>query len=98
MGIKASATATLNFGEDGKCIGELLGEERSGIKIMFQMMNEARLGVGMQGVAIGSAAFQHAVSYAKERIQGTPVWEMKNPAAKAVTIINHPDVRKNSCG
>ena len=94
MGIKASATATLNFGEDGKCIGELLGEERSGIKIMFQMMNEARLGVGMQGVAIGSAAFQHAVSYAKERIQGTPVWEMKNPAAKAVTIINHPDVRK----
>ena len=94
MGIKASATATLNFGEDGKCIGELLGEERSGIKIMFQMMNEARLGVGMQGVAIGSAAFQHAVAYAKERIQGTPVWEMKNPAAKAVTIINHPDVRK----
>ena len=94
MGIKASATATLNFGEDGKCIGELLGEERSGIKIMFQMMNEARLGVGMQGVAIASAAFQHAVSYAKERIQGTPVWEMKNPNAKAVTIINHPDVRK----
>jgi hypothetical protein len=94
MGIKASATATLNFGEDGKCIGELLGEERAGIKIMFQMMNEARLGVGMQGVAIGSAAFQHAVAYAKERIQGTPVWEMKNPAAKAVTIINHPDVRK----
>ncbi|MDD4357616.1 MAG: acyl-CoA dehydrogenase [Smithellaceae bacterium] len=94
MGIKASATATLNFGEDGKCIGELLGEERSGIKIMFQMMNEARLGVGMQGVAIGSAAFQHAVAYAKERIQSTPVWEMKNPNAKAVTIINHPDVRK----
>ena len=94
MGIKASATATLNFGEDGNCIGELLGEERAGIKIMFQMMNEARLGVGMQGVAIGSAAFQHAVAYAKERIQGTPVWEMKNPAAKAVTIINHPDVRK----
>ena len=94
MGIKASATATLNFGEDGKCIGELLGEERSGIKVMFQMMNEARLGVGLQGVSAGSAAFQHAVAYAKERIQGTPVWEMKNPAAKAVTIINHPDVRK----
>ena len=94
MGIKGSATATLNFGEDGKCIGELLGEERSGIKIMFQMMNEARLGVGMQGVALASAAFQHAVSYAKERVQGIPVWEMKNPDAKAVTIINHPDVRK----
>lgn len=94
MGINGNATCTLNFGEDGKCIGELLGEERSGIKIMFQMMNEARLGVGMQGVAIGSAAFQHAVAYAKERVQSTPVWEMKNPNAKAVTIINHPDVRK----
>jgi len=94
MGISGNATCTLNFGEDGKCIGELLGEERSGIKIMFQMMNEARLGVGMQGVAIGSAAFQHAVAYAKERIQSTPVWEMKNPNAKAVAIINHPDVRK----
>jgi alkylation response protein AidB-like acyl-CoA dehydrogenase len=93
MGIKGSATATLNFGEDGKCIGELLGEERAGIKIMFMMMNGARLGVGMQGVSIGSAAFQHAVAYAKERVQSVPVWEMKNPAAKAVTIINHPDVR-----
>jgi alkylation response protein AidB-like acyl-CoA dehydrogenase len=94
MGIKGSATCTLNFGEDGKCLGELLGEERTGIKVMFQMMNEARLSVGMQGVSIGSAAFQHAVAYAKERIQGAPVWEMKNPNAKAVTIINHPDVRK----
>jgi hypothetical protein len=83
----------LNFGEDGKCIGELLGEERAGIKIMFMMMNGARLGVGMQGVSIGSAAFQHAVAYAKERIQSVPVWEMRNPAAKAVTIINHPDIR-----
>ncbi len=94
MGIKGSATATLNFGEEGKCIGELLGEERAGIKIMFLMMNGARLGVGMQGVAIGSAAYQHAVAYAKERVQSVPVWEMKNPAAKAVTIINHPDVRR----
>jgi len=94
MGIKGSATCTLNFGEDGKCIGELMGEERSGMKIMFQMMNEARLGIGMQGVCLSSAAFQHAVAYAKERIQGTPVWEMKNPAAKAVPIIQHPDIRK----
>ena len=94
MGIKGSATATLNFGEDGKCIGELLGNERDGIKIMFQMMNEARLGTGMQGLDLGSAAFEHAVAYAKERIQSTPVWEMKNPEAKAVTIINHPDVRR----
>jgi len=94
MGIKGSATATLNFGEDGKCIGELLGNERDGIKIMFQMMNEARLGTGMQGLDLGSAAYEHAVAYAKERVQGTPIWEMKNPEAKAVTIINHPDVRR----
>jgi hypothetical protein len=94
MGIKGNATCTLNFGEDGKCIGELLGEERSGLKVMFQMMNEARLGIGMQGLCLSSASFQHAVAYAKERIQGTPVWEMKNPAAKAVPIIMHPDIRK----
>ena len=94
MGIKGSATATLNFGEDGKCIGELLGNEREGIKIMFQMMNEARLGTGMQGLDLGSAAFEHAVAYAKERVQSVPVWEMKNPNAKAVAIIQHPDVRR----
>ncbi len=94
MGIHGNATATLNFGDDGKCIGELLGNERDGIKIMFQMMNEARLGTGMQGLDLGSAAYEHAVAYAKERVQSIPVWEMKNPDAKAVTIINHPDVRR----
>jgi alkylation response protein AidB-like acyl-CoA dehydrogenase len=94
MGIKGSATATLNFGEDGNCIGELLGEEREGIKIMFMMMNEARLGTGMQGLVLSSAALEHAVAYAKERVQGTAIWEMKNPDAKPVTIINHPDVRR----
>ncbi|MDP2854798.1 MAG: acyl-CoA dehydrogenase [Smithellaceae bacterium] len=94
MGIKGSATATLNFGEDGKCIGELLGNERDGIKIMFQMMNEARIGTGMQGLVSASAAFEHAVAYAKERVQSVPVWEMKNPDAKAVAIIKHPDVRR----
>jgi len=94
MGIKGSATCTLNFGEEGKCLGELLGEERSGMKIMFQMMNEARLGTGMQGLDSASAAYEHAVAYAKERVQSTPIWEMKNPDAKAVTIINHPDIRR----
>lgn len=94
MGIKGSATATLNFGENGNCIGELLGREREGLKIMFQMMNEARLGTGMQGLALASAAYEHAVSYARERIQGTAVHEGKNPEAKPVTIINHPDIRR----
>ncbi|MFB3925524.1 MAG: acyl-CoA dehydrogenase [Syntrophales bacterium] len=94
MGIKGSATCTLNFGDDGKCVGELLGKEREGMKIMFNMMNEARLEVGMQGLGLASAAYQHAVNYAKERIQGTPIWEMKNPEAKSVPIIEHPDVRR----
>jgi alkylation response protein AidB-like acyl-CoA dehydrogenase len=81
-GHQGSATATLNFGEDGNCIGELLGNEREGIKIMFMMMNEARLGTGMQGLVLSSAALEHAVQYAKERVQGTAIWEMKNPDAK----------------
>ncbi len=94
MGIKASATCTLNFGENGNCIGELLGKEREGLKIMFHMMNHARLEVGMQGLAHSSAAYEHALQYAKERIQSAPIWEMKNPDAKAVPIIQHPDIRR----
>ncbi len=92
MGIKASATATLNFGENGNCIGELLGEEQSGMKIMFQMMNESRLDVGLQGQSIASAAYEHAVQYAKERIQSKSALAGKD--ADAVTIINHPPVRR----
>jgi len=95
MGIRGSATCTLNFGDEGKCIGELLGNERQGMRIMFQLMNEARLEVGIQGLGHASAALEHAVQYAKERIQSTPVWEMKNPEAKAVPIIMHPDVRRD---
>jgi len=95
MGIKGNATCTLNFGDDGKCIGELLGKEREGMKVMFNMMNCARLEVGMQGLGHASAAYEHALQYAKERIQSTPVWEMKNPEAKAVPIIQHPDVRRD---
>jgi alkylation response protein AidB-like acyl-CoA dehydrogenase len=95
MGLKGNATCTLNFGDDGKCVGELLGKEREGIKVMFQMMNAARLEVGMQGLAHATAAYEHAVAYAKERIQSVPVWEMKNPEAKAVAIIQHPDVRRD---
>jgi hypothetical protein len=95
MGIKGSATCTLNFGEDGKCIGELLGKEREGLRIMFQMMNEARMEVGMQALGHSTAALEHSVAYAKERIQSTPVWEMKNPDAKPVAIIQHPDVRRD---
>jgi len=94
MGIKGSATCTLNFGDEGKCIGELLGKERQGMRVMFHMMNEARLEVGMQSLGHATAAYEHAVQYAKERVQGVPVWEMKNPDAKAVPIIHHPDIRR----
>lgn len=94
MGIKGSATATLNFGEEGKCIGELLGKEREGMRIMFQMMNGARLGTGMQGLSGASAAYEHAVQYAKERVQGNDIMAGKDPNAKPVTIINHPDIRR----
>jgi hypothetical protein len=95
MGIKGSATCTLNFGDEGKCVGELLGKEREGMRIMFMMMNEARIEVGMQALGHASAALEHAIAYAKERIQSAPVWEMKNPDAKAVPIIQHPDVRRD---
>jgi len=92
MGIKGSATATLNFGENGECIGELLGDERAGMKIMFQMMNEARLGTGMQGLDHASAAYQHTVNYAKERIQSR---DMTSGSPEGVPIIKHPDIRRS---
>jgi alkylation response protein AidB-like acyl-CoA dehydrogenase len=94
MGIKGSATCTLNFGDEGNCIGELLGKERQGLRVMFHMMNEARLEVAMQSLGHATAAYEHALKYAQERIQGIPVWEMKNPDAKAVPIIEHPDIRR----
>jgi hypothetical protein len=96
MGIHGNATCTLNFGTDGKCIGYLMGEERDGMKIMFQMMNEERQGVGMMGVSLAMASYLHALDYAKQRIQGSNIIEMamKVPNPKAVPIIQHPDVRR----
>ncbi|HPL62626.1 MAG TPA: acyl-CoA dehydrogenase [Syntrophales bacterium] len=94
MGIRGSSTCTLNFGDDGNCIGELLGKERQGMMIMFHMMNEARLEVGMQGLSLASIAYQKSVAYAKDRIQGTAIWDMKNPDAKSVSILQHPDIRR----
>ncbi len=94
MGIKGSATCTLNFGENEACIGELLGEERQGMAIMFHMMNEARLEVGLQGLGHASAAYEHARDYARERIQSRAIWDFNNPGAPAVPIIEHPDIRR----
>ena len=94
MGIHGSATCTLNFGENGGSVGYLMGEENKGMSIMFEMMNEARLFVGMQGLAHASTAYMHALQYAKERFQGSPIEKMKDADAARVPIIDHPDVRR----
>lgn len=93
MGLHASPTCSLTLGGKGKCQGLLLGKENQGMAIMFHMMNEARLDVGAQGFTHGSAAYLHALNYARERRQG------RDLAAKAedntqVPIIQHPDVRR----
>lgn len=94
MGIKGSATCTLTFGDNNDCTGFLLGEERKGMKIMFRMMNGARLGTALQGQCVSSMAYMHAVTYARNRIQGVHVTQMMNPDAKGVTISQHPDVKR----
>jgi len=94
MGLKGSATCSMSFGDNGECYGELLGEERKGMKIMFQMMNEARIGMGLQGSGTASVAYMHALNYAKERVQGKNLKDMMNPDAKSVAITEHPDVRR----
>ena len=96
MGIHGSATCILNFGDNGKCIGYLMGEERQGMPIMFHMMNEERQGVGMIGASLAGAAYLHALDYCKQRIQGQDViaMAMKIEDSPAVPIIQHPDVRR----
>jgi hypothetical protein len=94
LGIHGSPTCVLNFGENNNCIGYLLGEENQGMPIMFQMMNESRLFVGLQGLSHASTAYLHALNYAKERIQGREAGRMRDPSAPKVAIINHPDVRR----
>ncbi|MBW2090727.1 MAG: acyl-CoA dehydrogenase family protein, partial [Deltaproteobacteria bacterium] len=91
MGIKGSATATLNFGENGNCRGILLGEPNTGMRKMFQMMNEARIGTGLQAMGIAASAYDVARQYAKERIQGPLFTDRKAPR---VPIIQHEDVRR----
>ncbi len=94
MGFHGAPTGTMNFGDNDECYGELLGGERQGIKVMFQMMNEARIGTGMQGVGSASIAYLHALQYAKERIQGSSLENFRDPDAPKVPIIKHPDVRR----
>lgn len=94
IGLHGSATCLVNLGENNDCHGYLLGEENQGIQLMFQMMNEARIGTGLQGVALASGAYLNSLSYARERIQGVAIENMKDPNAPRVEIIKHPDVRR----
>ena len=91
LGIKASPTAVLQFGDHGGAIGYLVGQENRGLEYMFIMMNAARYGVGVQGVAIADRAYQKAVQFSKDRVQSRPV---DGSIAASAPIIHHPDVRR----
>jgi alkylation response protein AidB-like acyl-CoA dehydrogenase len=90
LGIHASPTCTMQFGDKGGAVGYLIGEENEGLKYMFTMMNNARLSVGLQGVAIAERSYQQALAYAKEREQGTSLTDK----SKRVPIIEHEDVKR----
>jgi len=91
MGLHASPTCVLSFGDNDDCIGELIGEELGGIRAMFTMMNNARLNVGLQGAQVAERATQAAVAYARERVQSA---RAGSPSRESVAIIEHPDVRR----
>jgi alkylation response protein AidB-like acyl-CoA dehydrogenase len=92
LGINASPTCVLSFGEDGEgALGYVVGEPQSGMRNMFTMMNPARIGVGMEGVAIAERAYQRALAYAQQRVQGRPIG---SESKERVQIIEHPDVRR----
>lgn len=94
MGIHGNATCSMSLGSKGHCRGMLLGEENKGMRSMFLMMNEARLLVGIQGFVCASAAYMHAVKYARQRVQGRHLMNMMDKSAPGVPIIQHPDVRR----
>ena len=91
LGIHGSPTAVMSFGEKEGAVGYLVGEANKGLGYMFTMMNHARVNVGLEGVGISERAYQHALGYARDRIQGTPIGD-KSGEKKA--IIQHPDVRR----
>ncbi len=91
LGIKASPTAVLQYGDNGGAVGYLVGEENRGLEYMFIMMNSARYAVGMQGIAVAERAYQKAVSFAKDRVQSRPV---DGSIKASAPIIHHPDVKR----
>ena len=91
LGIHASPTCVMQYGDGGGAIGHLVGEPNRGLEYMFTMMNHARLAVGLEGVAVAERAYQHALEYAKTRVQGRAIGQR---SGDRVTIIHHPDVRR----
>ncbi len=91
LGIKASPTAVLQYGDHGGAVGYLIGQENRGLEYMFIMMNAARYAVGVQGIAVAERAYQKAVAYARERVQSRPV---DGSMPRAAPIIHHPDVKR----
>ncbi len=91
MGIKASPTAVLQYGDNGGAIGYLVGQENRGLEYMFIMMNAARYAVGVQGIAVADRAYQRAVAFARDRVQSRPV---DGSMTTSAPIIHHPDVRR----
>jgi alkylation response protein AidB-like acyl-CoA dehydrogenase len=92
MGIHGNSTCVMNYDE---AVGYLVGEEHKGMRAMFTMMNEARVGVGMQGLSKAEVAYQNALDYAKDRLQGRDVTGTKNPDGPADPLIVHPDIRRS---
>ena len=93
LGYRGTTNCLLNFGEDGECIGELVGAPHEGMRQMFRMMNEARIGVGIAAAAIGYAGWRAALAYARERTQGRAM-SQRDPATPMVPLVAHADVRR----
>jgi butyryl-CoA dehydrogenase len=93
MGWRGTVSTQLAFGENGRCAGELVGQPHRGLACMFHMMNEARIGVGLAAVMLGTRSYLHAVDYARERPQGRPLGA-KDPLSPQVPIVEHADVRR----
>jgi alkylation response protein AidB-like acyl-CoA dehydrogenase len=93
MGWRGTTSTALNFGDNGQCVGYLIGKPHQGLSYMFQMMNEARIGVGMGAVMLGYAGYLYSLEYARERPQGR-LPDSKNPDSAPVSIIQHADVKR----
>ncbi|WP_413043012.1 acyl-CoA dehydrogenase [Pseudomonas sp. YJ42] len=93
MGWRGTTSTALNFGDNGNCVGYLVGEPHKGLSYMFQMMNDARIGVGMGAIMLGYAGYLYSLNYARERPQGR-LPDGKNPASAQVPIIQHTDIKR----